>query len=57
MKQNIVLIINGINPQIKRWTLTSDAEHRGINHTFSSAIEEREGGLKVAEKLSGILIL
>jgi len=37
--------INGIKPQSKLWTLSSAASGE-LNHTFSSAIAEREGGLK-----------
>jgi len=42
-----------LNPRVELWTQISDAEHRGtcqpagwLNHGFSSAEAEREGGLK-----------
>jgi hypothetical protein len=37
--------INGIKPQSKLWTLFSAASCGELNHTFSSAGAEREGGL------------
>ncbi len=40
-------------PRVELWTQISDAEHRGtcqpagwLNHVFSSAEAEREGGLE-----------
>ncbi|HUS86760.1 MAG TPA: tRNA (5-methylaminomethyl-2-thiouridine)(34)-methyltransferase MnmD [Bacteroidales bacterium] len=40
-------IINGIKPQGKPWTLFSGASPGELNHNFSSAVAEREGGLKI----------
>ena len=40
------VLINGIQPQSKFWTLFSAASYGELNHTFSSAEAEREGGLK-----------
>jgi len=39
-------LINGIIPQSKLWILISAASYGELNHNFSSAGAEREGGLK-----------
>ena len=41
------LILNGIKPQGKLWTLVSGASSGELNQAFSSAVAEREGGLNV----------
>ncbi|MFN2380283.1 MAG: hypothetical protein ABR519_08780 [Bacteroidales bacterium] len=48
-----MVLLNGIIPQGKPWTLLSGASPGEFTHTLSSAEAEREGGLKTKNKKSG----
>jgi len=56
-KEIMKTTINGIKPQGKTWTLFSGPSPGELNHTFSSAEAEREGGLKHFKFNPGVFIM